>query len=163
MDRADRPARGLPISFVVAALGVLIVALVLGGTLAARRGGGIEAEARWLYGELRCPVCRGQSVAESNSAEAERMRGEIRGMLESGKSRQEILDWYVTRYGAWILNRPPLGGLYALAWVAPALALGGAGWLLARHLRRPKPSRAEAAAERAPVDPEVESRLHDYL
>lgn len=160
-----------------AAIAVLLLSLAIGGGLASRRGGGIEAEARWLYGELRCPVCRGQSVAESNSAEAERMRGEIRDMLAAGKSRQEILDWYVSRYGAWILNRPPFGGLYALAWAAPALALGAAGWLLARHLRRSSTGRerAPAAASGAPptpaggddagspADPDVESRLREWL
>lgn len=173
---AETGARcAVPLPWLLIALAVLVVAAAAGSALASRRGGGIDAEVRRIAEELRCPVCRGQSVAESNSREAARMRDEVRAMLQAGKSRREVLDWYVARYGVWILNRPPLHGPYLLIWLAPAAALGGAGALLLRHLRQPRePSVAAGAAMRPPSqagapegdepgEGDLRRRLRDYL
>lgn len=91
----------------------------------------LEARARAIARELTCPVCQGQSVAESNSVVARQMRAEIGQMLEQGRTREEILSHYVDLYGTWILGRPPARGPYVLLWGMPlaALAAGAAAFL----------------------------------
>ncbi len=78
---------------------------------------------------LMCPVCRGQSVAESNSNLALDMRQIIRKQLQEGKSKEEILAYFVNRYGETILASPPAKGVNWLLWTLPGLAIifGGLG------------------------------------
>lgn len=95
----------------------------------------LEARARAIARELTCPVCQGQSVAESSSVVAARMREEIARMLREGRSEDEILSHYVDLYGPWILARPPAAGLYMLLWGAPAVVLLVGGWWAFRRRR----------------------------
>lgn len=113
----------------------ILFTVVVGGPFAFESGAApnLESSLRYLGQELRCPVCEGQSVAESRSSVAEEMRDEIRQMLQSGKTPQEILDHYVTRYGVWILNSPPKSGFYRLAWLAPFLVLIAGAWAAYRY------------------------------
>jgi cytochrome c-type biogenesis protein CcmH/NrfF len=76
-----------------------------------------------------CPVCQGQSVAESNSNLAQDMRQIIRKQLEEGKSKEEVIAYFVNRYGETILASPPPKGVNWLLWVLPGLAIvfGGLG------------------------------------
>lgn len=163
------------------ALTVLIgLALSLGwaGSALAQRGEPAltpdqEAEARTIEGLLMCPVCTGQTVRESQSPVAQEIRAKIRTMLAEGKTRQQILDYFVGEYGESILSEPPARGAGLVAWVAPALLLAAGAALLARFLRQrgasgaPPAARAPQAAPAGEVDPEVrrrlEERLRDYL
>jgi len=79
--------------------------------------------------ELMCPVCQGQSVAESNSNLAQDMRQIIRKQLEEGKSKEEVIAYFVNRYGETILASPPPKGVNWLLWLLPGLAIifGGLG------------------------------------
>jgi len=79
--------------------------------------------------ELMCPVCQGQSVAESNSNLARDMRQIIRKQLEEGKSKEEVIAYFVNRYGETILASPPPKGVNWLLWLLPGLAIifGGLG------------------------------------
>lgn len=86
--------------------------------------------------ELRCPVCRSQSVLESSSDLAERMQALIRDRLARGESPAEVRAYFVDKYGEWILLRPEPEGINLLVYVLPALALLGGGWVVVRQLRR---------------------------
>ena len=86
--------------------------------------------------ELRCPVCRSQSVLESSSDLAERMQAVIRDRLARGESPAEVRAYFVDKYGEWILLRPEPEGINLLVYVLPALALLGGGWAVVRQLRR---------------------------
>lgn len=164
--------RGLRLLAVAVGIGLAVVAAlplpVLGAPAAPERAWTereLAAETRAIAQELRCPVCQGQSVAESNSAVAIDMREEIRERLLAGWSREEILDAYVGRYGIWILNAPPRQGLFWLTWAAPFAILLAGGLVAVRVIRgRPAPEGAETVP---PVpeeaEQEVERRLHDYL
>lgn len=86
--------------------------------------------------ELRCPVCAGESAAESNTGLAQEMRRTIAEQLEQGKSEAEIKDFFVQRYGEWILLEPPTQGGGVWLWAAPllfALVIAGMGY---RYLSR---------------------------
>jgi cytochrome c-type biogenesis protein CcmH len=95
----------------------------------------IDDEAREISYLLMCPVCQGQSVAESNSELAKDMRSIIREKLEAGESKEEIINYFVNRYGDSILGYPPVKGVNLLLWILPALAvvLGGIGIGLFLH------------------------------
>lgn len=86
--------------------------------------------------QLRCPVCRSQSVLESSSDLAERMQAVIRDRLARGDSPAEVRAYFVDKYGEWILLRPEPEGINLLVYVLPALALVGGGWAVVRQLRR---------------------------
>jgi cytochrome c-type biogenesis protein CcmH len=76
--------------------------------------------------QLKCLVCQGESVADSPATLSLQMRGVIRQQLQSGKSEQEVIQYFVSRYGDRILLTPPLQGLTLLAWLVPiALMIGG--------------------------------------
>ena len=73
--------------------------IILIATLNADQKSNIEDEVREISGLLMCPVCQGQSVSESNSQLAEDMRNSIRSQLKEGKSREQILSYFKSRYG----------------------------------------------------------------
>src|SRR5947209_10718323 len=77
--------------------------------------------------QLKCPICQGESVADSPSLLAQQMRGVIRQQLQSGKSEQEVIQYFQDRYGSQIVWSPTWQGFALLAWLVPiALLLGGA-------------------------------------
>ena len=76
--------------------------------------------------QLKCLVCQGESVADSPATLSLQMRGVIRQQLQSGKSEQEVIQYFVSRYGDRILLSPPWQGLTLLTWLVPiALMVGG--------------------------------------
>jgi cytochrome c-type biogenesis protein CcmH len=103
----------------------------------------LDDEARKIGKQLQCPICSGASVADSPSDLAGQMRGVIRAKLEAGESDQQIVDYFVERYGDGILIEPPRRGISLLVWTAPLAILVVGGLLLARLLRswlRPRPT-----------------------
>ena len=73
--------------------------------------------------DLRCAVCQNQPVSESNSDLAKDMRQIIREQLQAGKPRLEIVDYFVTRYGDYVLMKPPTERAGLPLWLAPPLVL----------------------------------------
>ncbi|MFQ5529151.1 MAG: cytochrome c-type biogenesis protein CcmH [Gemmatimonadota bacterium] len=107
----------------------------------------LDGEAAEIAAQLRCPVCTGQSVLESNSGIAQEMQAVIRERLGQGASEDEILDYFVGSYGDWIILKPRAIGLNLLVYILPAgaLLLGGA-WLVMR-IRSWSGSRTTAEGE----------------
>lgn len=86
--------------------------------------------------DLRCTVCQNQPVAESNADLAQDMRQIIREQLVAGKSRAEIVDYFVARYGDYVLMKPPTERAGLLLWVMPPLlfiTLALLGWFFLRQ------------------------------
>ena len=75
-----------------------------------------------IGGQLRCPVCVSESVAESSSPTSLEMRQIIQEQLAQGRSEAEILSFFQERYGDWILLEPPKRGLHLLVWILPVIA-----------------------------------------
>lgn len=82
-----------------------------------------QMQFRDVAGDLRCPTCTGLSVLDSDATFSVQIKNEVKEQLAAGKSRDEILKFFVTRYGPWILRAPPAEGVNALAWVVPISAL----------------------------------------
>ena len=85
-----------------------------------------EARAAAIEARLKCPVCRSQSIRQSRSFMAEDMKRRVRELVAEGRSDEEIRDYFVARYGEWILLTPPKSGFSLTAWALPlsAVALG---------------------------------------
>ena len=88
---------------------------------------GLEARARNLQRQLRCLVCQGESVDDSNSDFSADVRHLVRQQMAAGKSDSQIQDFLVARYGDFILMKPPLQPDTWLLWLAPFLVLGAGG------------------------------------
>lgn len=114
-----------------AALVTLWLVLVLPAT-----GQTLDDRVREIARELMCPVCEGQTVAESSSELAAQMRALIKERLVQGQTREEILAYFVSRYGESILAAPPKRGLGLVVWLGPLLVLLFAVALAGRTLRR---------------------------
>lgn len=95
-----------------------------------------EAKAQELMLTIRCVVCQGQSIADSNAEMAGDMRALIRREIAAGRTPNQIRDWLVARYGDYVTYDPPLSIATAPLWIAPiALILIGL-WLARSSFRR---------------------------
>ncbi|MBM2830330.1 MAG: hypothetical protein HW411_1120 [Gammaproteobacteria bacterium] len=97
-----------------------------------------EQEQRYkdLAEQLRCLVCQNQSLADSHAELAQDLRNEVYRMLVQGQSDKEIIDFLVTRYGDFVLFKPPLKSGTALLWAGPFLMLIGAILIVFRLTRK---------------------------
>jgi cytochrome c-type biogenesis protein CcmH len=96
---------------------------------------GQEAKAEALMGELRCLVCQGQSIADSDAELAGDMRDLVRRRIAAGEKPSEIRGWLIQRYGTWISYKPTDEPAAWPLWLAPlALLLVGA-WLIRRRIQ----------------------------
>lgn len=86
--------------------------------------------------ELRCLVCQNESLAGSRADLANDLRREVRTLIKSGKSDAEIKEYLVSRYGDFVLYRPPVKPTTWLLWFGPLLLLIGAIWLLVVIIKR---------------------------
>lgn len=84
----------------------------------------IDDRTREIATELRCVVCQNLSVADSPSEMAQQMRAIVREQVQAGKSSDEIKEFFVSKYGEWVLLRPKTTGFSALLWILPYVALG---------------------------------------
>ena len=91
-----------------------------------------EAQAQALMNELRCLVCQGQSIADSNAELASDMRDLVRRRIAAGEKPDAIRGWLIQRYGTWISYKPTAEPAAWPLWLAP-LALLLIGAFLLRH------------------------------
>ena len=100
--------------------------------------------------DLRCPKCQNQNLAGSDAPIAADLRKELRRLLKEGQSDQQITDFMVSRYGEFILYKPPLDKHTLVLWSAPIVLLGVGiaviGSILWRHRRAVSSSANSAAA-----------------
>ena len=146
------------------------LALALGLMLAAPAGAvqpdeiladlGLEARAREISKELRCLVCRNESIDDSNAELARDLRLLVRERLMAGDTDQEVREYLVARYGEFVLLKPRFSTANALLWLTgPLVFLAGLAAYIA-HLRRRKP---RAAAREAPLTAEEQQQLDRIL
>ncbi len=112
-----------------------------------RKAAEIERE---IEDNLIAPCCWLQPVSQHYSEAAEQIRKEVRAMVAAGKSRDEILDYFVSRYGERILAAPRPRGFNAMAYVLPWTALILGAWLLIIVIKRLRAPAAAAGPAPAP-------------
>jgi cytochrome c-type biogenesis protein CcmH len=94
-----------------------------------------EAQAQELMAELRCLVCQGQSIADSDAELAGDMRDLVRRRIAAGEPPAAIRSWLVQRYGSWISYRPTAEPAAWPLWLAPLALLIAGALLIRRRIR----------------------------
>ena len=110
----------------------------------------LEARAQVLDEKIRCVKCRSEVISSSNAEWASDARIMVRELIADGASDQDVLDFFVARYGEYVLMTPQPTGSNLFLWLAGPLMLMLGGGLAAAYLRR-----------RSRVDPTVEIVLND--
>jgi cytochrome c-type biogenesis protein CcmH len=110
----------------------------------------MSPEALEIANELNCPVCEGQSVRDSNSQLARDMRAIVQERLDEGYTRQEVLDYFVDRYGVGILREPPKSGFFLTLWWAPVIGLAIGALVLGTFVAQRRRAPARAATPQPP-------------
>ncbi len=120
----------------------------------------LEARARVLSQELRCLVCQNQSIDDSNADLAHDLRVLVRERLVAGDSDAQVLAYLTSRYGDYVLLRPPIKPTTWLLWFGPPLLLvvGGLAILLAWRRRR-----ADTLTRSVPLSADEQARLARLL
>jgi cytochrome c-type biogenesis protein CcmH len=111
-----------------------------------------------ISSELRCLVCQNESLSGSNAELAHDLRREIRSQIAAGRSDGEIRDFMVSRYGDFVLYRPPLKATTLLLWFGPGLFFVGGLVALIRYLRR-----RNSAIKDAPLSAQEQEELDRLL
>ena len=147
----------------VSAIGLLggVVVLSVGPWRAAAAPGQApdEATVQAIAAQLRCVVCQNLSVADSPSETANQMRGIIRERLAMGETPEQVVAYFVDKYGIWILLAPPKSGFNLLVWVAPFAGLLVGLIIVGLVIRRWR-SRARVAPPRpAALDEAMRGRI----
>lgn len=95
-----------------------------------------EAEAKALMQTLRCLVCQGQSIADSDADMAGDMRALVRRRIAGGESPAQVRTWLVSRYGDYVTYDPPFGPATAALWLAPLALLAAGAWIARGSFKR---------------------------
>ena len=95
-----------------------------------------EAQAKALMETLRCLVCQGQSIADSNADMAGDMRALVRERIQAGEKPEAIRRWLIQRYGEYVSYRPPVEPLTWPLWGAPLILLALGLFLARTRFRR---------------------------
>ena len=87
---------------------------------------------------LRCLICQGQSVADSNSEFAQTIKVVVRDQINDGKSEKEIYDFLIEKYGEWIVYNPPINKTNFLLWSLPYIIFLIGGFIIFSFFRKSK-------------------------
>ena len=144
--------RRAPIRVCIVAALALALGILFAGVAAAQSGETgapyDEAKAQEIDRMLMCPVCPAQTIDQTQVPLAKQMRAQVRELLASGATREEVLAWFSApeRYGPSVLAEPPRSGFYLIAWIVPGVvvvvALAG-GLLTLRAMRGRRGNAAE--------------------
>jgi cytochrome c-type biogenesis protein CcmH len=106
----------------------------------------LETRAARLASELQCPVCQGQSIAASPAPMARQMKDLIRSQVSEGYTDEQVKEYFVSKYGEWVLLQPRAAGFNLLVYILPVLVLLLGGVLILTVVRRWAASGPAAAA-----------------
>jgi cytochrome c-type biogenesis protein CcmH len=115
----------------------------------------LEARARAISADLRCPVCQGESIDDSNAPISRDLRLAVRERLVAGDSDAQVVDYIVARYGEFVLFRPRATGAGLVLWLAGPLMLLAGGliaWAALRRRARAPEAEGLSEADRARLD-----------
>ena len=136
---------------------VLMIALIWLG-IAFQQRQSLDQRVNSVAAQVKCPICQGESIADSSTTIAQQMRMVAREQLQSGRSEQEVLQYFRDHYGNQIVLTPSWNGFALLAWLVPfALVLGGI-FFLVRILREWRANGSTLSVESGVVSNEDEGR-----
>ena len=121
----------------------------------------MENHIRKIAHQLRCPTCQALSVKESEAGLSLNMKSKIRELIEAGKTDDEVLDFFVERYGEWILRSPTKSGFNLLLWLMPAVLILVAFILVVKNLR--KKNRGVTETNQTIISDEADAKINADL
>jgi cytochrome c-type biogenesis protein CcmH len=129
----------------------LVISLLIASAAAAQTppapsDSAVQARVREVSSKLRCPVCQGLSLQDSPSELSQEMKSVVREQIAAGKSNDEVLQYFVGKYGEWILLQPKATGFNLAVYALPMLMLGGGALVVILAVRRWTRSPAEPLA-----------------
>lgn len=143
-----------------AALGLVLALVVAAGAAAQAPPRRVaEEQVHDVAAQLRCVVCQNLSVSDSPSEMAGQMRAIVRERLEAGETPEQVIQYFVDRYGEWILLSPPRRGFTLLVWVAPVAAVAVGLALVALRLARWTRTRPAGSGTSPGVDAAMRERI----
>jgi len=119
----------LVLVLLIAAVALVVAVATLNGS------NSLEARTQRLASSLRCPTCAGASIADSPAVIAAQMRAILVERLNAGDGDQDVRDYFVARYGRWILLDPPTSGIDSLLWLVPAVVIAAGAGLVVVQVR----------------------------
>lgn len=95
-----------------------------------------EALFKTLTTELRCPKCQNNNLADSNASLAKDMRQKTYTLVQQGKTEDEIVDYWVDRFGNFVIYKPPVTIATSILWIGPGLFVFLGIFIIVRNSRR---------------------------
>ena len=89
-----------------------------------------------IHKNLRCLVCQGQSISDSNSDFAQTIKLVVKDLIDEGKTEDEIYSFMSDKYGDWIVFKPQLNSQNSLLWILPYIALFFGGFLIFKLVKK---------------------------
>lgn len=117
-----------------------------------------EARAQNIMKQLRCLVCQNQSIVDSDAALAKDLRVIVRERMIAGDSDEDVLGYMTSRYGDWVLLKPPFDGATIILWISPLLLLLIGFYVIYRNQTQRK-----TAAAASPLSSVEEQKLRALL
>jgi|TARA_B110001452_G_C14802844_1_gene280150 cytochrome c-type biogenesis protein CcmH len=118
---------------------IIIIYFILFSTLQSSE---INPDLIEIYKNLRCLICQGQSVADSNSDFASTIKLVVQDQVKEGKTKKEIYEFLISKYGEWIVYQPPLSKNNFLLWFLPYLVLAFGGLIIFFIVRKRRLNKA---------------------
>ena len=118
----------------------------------------LEARTRAVAAQLRCPVCQGLSLADSPSELAQEMKDVVRDQLAAGQTPEQVKQYFVAKYGEWILLQPEASGFNLVVYFLPVLALIAGGTVIVVVVRRWVRAAGAQPPDAGPAQGAMESR-----
>ncbi|WP_366924798.1 cytochrome c-type biogenesis protein CcmH [Metallumcola ferriviriculae] len=127
-----------------------------------------EIDAQAMISCFMAPDFCGKTLSACEGGISENMRQEVAAMVDSGKTKDEIIQHYVGIYGMQILSAPPKEGFYLTAWFMPVIGLAAGvaimfGYMQRTKIKGSKQSNANSQADNGAYDEEVEEELKKYI
>jgi cytochrome c-type biogenesis protein CcmH len=146
------------IAVVVVAVGILSIA-----TFGTRSAPTAQDRVSTISRSVKCPVCSGESVAESNAPASQEIRRQIAEQVQQGQTDEEIRSFYAAKYGQAILLTPSASGVNALVWILPivAFAIGIAALVIVFRRWSSMPAERATDEDRELVDNALRAEAED--
>jgi cytochrome c-type biogenesis protein CcmH len=119
----------------------------------------VETQVREIGAKLRCPVCQSENILDSQSGTAREMIVMLREQLAQGRTEAEIVEYFRSRYGDYVLLSPPVAGFGGIVWTVPAVLLLLAGGACLLLVRRSADKASRTNEEANTLEPLNEQRL----
>ncbi|MCX6509756.1 MAG: cytochrome c-type biogenesis protein CcmH [Actinobacteria bacterium] len=142
---------------------VVTVAVLSIATFGARSAPTAQDRVTTISRSVKCPVCSGESVAESNAPASQEIRRQIAEQVQQGQTDEEIRSFYAAKYGQAILLTPSASGVNALVWILPivAFAIGIAALVIVFRRWSSMPAERATDEDRKLVDSALRAEADD--